>query len=118
MPLNKHTDTIPDDAVYIGRGSPWGNPFVLHPQGEGKPIHTLGYRRLCVLAPSRESAVAAYRRLLWQRIGAHPPLLEALAALDGKPLVCFCSPRPCHGDVLESAARWATDHLDKLARKG
>ena len=25
--LNKRTDTIPPDAVYVGRPSKWGNPF-------------------------------------------------------------------------------------------
>jgi len=31
--LNKHTHSIPAGAVYIGRGSPWGNPFVIGRDG-------------------------------------------------------------------------------------
>lgn len=31
--LNKHCCGIPEDAVYIGRGSKWGNPFVIGRHG-------------------------------------------------------------------------------------
>jgi len=31
--LNKHTHGIPAGAVYIGRGSPWGTPFVIGRDG-------------------------------------------------------------------------------------
>jgi hypothetical protein len=30
---NKHHKTAPPDAVYIGRGSKWGNPFKIGPDG-------------------------------------------------------------------------------------
>ena len=30
--LNKYKDNIPSDAVYIGRGSKWGNPYPIGPQ--------------------------------------------------------------------------------------
>lgn len=29
--LNKHRDGIPPGAVYVGRGSPWGNPYKIGP---------------------------------------------------------------------------------------
>lgn len=32
--LNKHHAGIPADAVYIGRGSKWGNPFRLGRDGD------------------------------------------------------------------------------------
>ena len=76
--LNKYRDTIPPDAIYIGRPSKWGNPYVIGRDG------------------SRALVIARYRDYILKS-----PLLGAvLAELAGKDLVCFCSPKPCHGDVL------------------
>lgn len=66
--------------IFIGRPSKWGNPFKFE----------AGVSR------SREYAIERYER--W--IQNQPELLAALPELDGKMLGCFCSPRPCHGDVL------------------
>lgn len=63
---------------YIGRGSPWGNPFVIGPDG------------------SREEVVEKYEA--WVR--EQPDLIGRLDELKGKRLGCFCKPRACHGDVL------------------
>ena len=32
--LNKHHAGVPAGAVYIGRGSKWGNPFRIGPDGD------------------------------------------------------------------------------------
>ena len=32
--LNKHHSGVPARAVYIGRGSKWGNPFRIGPDGD------------------------------------------------------------------------------------
>lgn len=72
--------------VYIGRPGPWGNP----------------YRRGTV-----EQRIEAYRRRIWTHLEDGVLTIEELAALDGKTLGCWCKPGPCHGDVLEAAARWA-----------
>ena len=32
--LNKHHVGVPAGAVYIGRGSKWGNPFRIGPDGD------------------------------------------------------------------------------------
>lgn len=74
--LNQKRDLIPDDAVYIGRGSKWGNPFMVGRDG------------------SREYCIWLYERYL--RVMLHKDVGE----LRGKDLVCFCAPEPCHGDVL------------------
>jgi hypothetical protein len=76
--LNKHQTRIPAHAVYIGRGSKWGNPFRIGPDGD------------------RAAVIAKYERWLAQQ----PQLLRALDELCGRDLVCFCAPRPCHGDLL------------------
>ena len=76
--LNRHKDNIPQDAVYIGRGSPWGNPFVIGKDG------------------TRSEVVQKYYEWILQ----NEELLSRLDELKGKDLVCFCSPQLCHGNVL------------------
>lgn len=71
---NKRAGTAPADAVYVGRGSPWGNPFKIGWDG------------------SRAEVINKFERL-------RLPHLD-LAPLRGKHLVCFCAPRRCHADVL------------------
>ena len=77
--LNKYKDGIPPGAVYIGRPSKWGNPFVIGKDG------------------TRKEVIQKYREWLFQ----HPEFIEAARrALAGKDLVCYCAPKACHGDVL------------------
>jgi hypothetical protein len=68
--LNKHAGPTPASAVYIGRGSKWGNPFRIGEHGD----------RATVIA----------RHEAWLRDQHH--LL--------RDLVCFCAPAACHGDLL------------------
>ena len=76
--LNKHHAGIPAGAIYIGRGSQWGNPFRIGRDGD------------------RATVIAKYKR--WLADEHH--LLRALDELRGHDLVCFCAPHPCHGDLL------------------
>jgi len=64
--------------VYIGRGSPWGNPFRIGEHG------------------TRDEVIEKYRR--WLPTQKH--LMAALPMLRGRVLACFCKPEPCHGDIL------------------
>lgn len=76
---NKYKNTAPKDAVYIGRGSPFGNPFVIGKDG------------------SRDDVCNKFERML----SNNPSLLALVKAeLKGKDLVCFCKPHRCHGDTL------------------
>lgn len=68
--------------VYIGRPSKWGNPFVIGRDG------------------TRSEVIEKYRAWAQQK-GLDK---AARAELRGKRLACWCSPLPCHGDVL---AEWA-----------
>ena len=72
-----HQSWTPFD-VYIGRPSKWGNPFEIGPDG------------------TRAEVIEKYREWLL----AQPELLSQLHELKGKTLGCWCSPLPCHGDVL------------------
>lgn len=74
--LNKKTGGL---GHYIGRPSPFGNPFVIGRDG------------------SRDEVIAKYRAY----IEARPQLKElARKQLRGLNLVCWCAPLACHGDVL------------------
>ena len=67
--------------VYVGRPTQWGNPFVIGRDG------------------SREDVILCYEWWLERR----PWLIEELAALNPKRLVCWCAPDACHADVLAKA---------------
>ena len=72
-----HRDCNSGD-VYIGRPSKWGNPFEIGRDG------------------TRSEVIAKYREYILNQ----PELLNSLDTLAGKRLVCWCKPKPCHGDVL------------------
>src|SRR5215475_862513 len=74
---------VPAGAVYIGRGSKWGNPFRIGPDGD------------------RAAVIAKYERWLCDQ----HDLLRALDELRGRDLVCFCAPLRCHGDLLLRLAK-------------
>ena len=82
---NKRDCNVPNDAVYVGRPTKWGNPFS-HRGG------TLA----CWVVGSREEAVVKYEEWLLNS----PKLLECLEELRGKHLVCWCKPESCHADIL------------------
>ena len=79
---NKKHKTASSDAVYIGRPSKWGNPFVIGKDG------------------NREQVIAKFEE--W--ILGQPQLLADLHEIKGKDLVCWCAPEACHGDVLARLA--------------
>lgn len=71
---NKYHNTAPKGAVYIGRGSPYGNPFVIGKDGT----------RTDVIRKFEEEVL---------------PTLD-VSLLRGKDLICFCKPQACHGDSI------------------
>lgn len=78
--------------VYIGRSSDpikgkWGNPF------SHKHNTLAGFK-----TDTREEAIEMYRKWITEGEGKH--LLDDLHLLVGKKLGCWCSPLPCHGDIL------------------
>lgn len=76
--LNKHRLGVPEGAIYIGRGTKWGNPFRLGVDGD------------------RAEVILKHERWLVSQVA----LLRALDELRGRDLVCFCAPAACHGDLL------------------
>ena len=78
---NKHLDKgkIPDDAVYIGRPSVWGNPW------------------MALNAKDRDAVCDMYEEYL----SRNPELVRQIKKfLKGRDLVCFCAPKRCHGDTI------------------
>jgi hypothetical protein len=92
----------PEGVVYVGRGSKYGNPFVV-----GDKIDDIR-RPASGLFFTPEQAVTAFRQ--FQRhidgsvaVPADHPLRTAniRKALAGKTLACWCPlDKPCHADVL------------------
>lgn len=74
---NMHHGTAPEGAVYIGRGSPYGNPFVIGRDG------------------SRDEVINLFEKIQLPKISA-----TDMKRIRGKHLLCFCKPAACHGDIL------------------
>ena len=84
---NKAKDrNIPEDAVYVGRPSKWGNPFRIGEFFAGKTL-------------TREDCIMLHSHLL-HNSNAGTKLLNDIGELKGKDLVCWCAPLPCHADTL------------------
>ena len=71
---NKKHDMIPSDAIYIGRGSKYGNPFAIGVDG------------------SRDDVCDKFEKEILPTLNVEP--------LRGKSLVCFCTPERCHGNSI------------------
>lgn len=67
------------NAEYIGRGSVWGNPFIIGKDGD------------------RDLVIRKFQAYAEWRLSKEPDWLEPLR---GKDLSCYCAPQACHGDVI------------------
>lgn len=76
--LNRNYSGVPADAVYVGRPSKWGNPFVIGRDG------------------NRGEVIDKFERWFM----SNDSLRADLSELRGKDLVCFCAPKACHADIL------------------
>lgn len=76
--VNKNKESF---EVYVGRGSIFGNPYVIGRDG------------------TREQVIERYRE--WFKFLLRDPIFAA-AVLDlrDKKLGCFCKPLACHGEVI------------------
>lgn len=75
--------------VYVGRPSIWGNPYS-HLNGTEEAFKT----------KNREESIELYEK--WVLSQDH--LIKLLPTLKDKVLGCWCSPKPCHADVLVKLA--------------
>ena len=72
--LNKNKDFIHSEAIYVGRGSPYGNPYKRGIDGNRTKVIRLFVENIL-------------------------PNLD-VTSLRGKDLVCFCAPKCCHADYI------------------
>lgn len=72
--------------LYIGRGSPWGNPFSIKPG----------------TSDTRDVVIEKYRAYFNTEILTNPDKHSQLIALQGLRLGCHCKPLSCHGDIIVS----------------
>ena len=83
---------MPDGAIYVGRGSKWGNPFKvmeIYVQPNSEEIHL-----------DAKQAVNLYDQLI-NIYGKPITKKEIIDELKGKDLACWCKDGdPCHADVL------------------
>lgn len=70
---------IPNNAVYCGRGSPYGNPFKIGKDG------------------NRDEVIEKFKKYLH---GNAKLLAKVKQELRGKDLLCHCKPDRCHADIL------------------
>lgn len=90
---------MPSGAVYVGRGSRWGNPYRVVRVGGGYVVEGPGW---CSAHESRVEAhqVAVDRYRVWA-VHQSGFVDQARARLAGCDLACWCAPGvPCHADVL------------------
>ena len=109
---------MPENAVYVGRPTEWGNPFIVgEPSGhlfndDGDPTPMIAsltleqclefYRDAVrgVLSPKMYPAGHKWAQDMHAKCGGHPTEI-ARAFLRGKDLACWCSLEcDCHADVL------------------
>lgn len=72
--------------VYIGRGSLFGNPYIIGPDG------------------TRAEVLEKYGMYFWGRLFSDDDFREQVKSLRGKRLGCYCKPQECHGDLLRMIA--------------
>lgn len=101
--VNKHWHKPTPNDVYIGRGSPFGNPY----------SHMKGTKAEHIVA-TREEAIEKYRTWFNEQLKTNIILSELLnvmlsTVLKGNDLnlVCYCAPMPCHGEVIKECLEGA-----------
>jgi len=93
---------MPENTVYVGRPSIYGNPFTVKKKGGKWHVVNRYFDRLTLNVfdnedEAWEEAVLRYRAWFFM----HPNWPELLQRLKGKNLACWCPMhRPCHADVL------------------
>ena len=88
------------EGVYVGRGTPLGNPFHIGKDGTREEV-IRKYAAWLKQQPDDSEAMRMLRDLArWYK---RDKLLY---------LACWCAPKPCHADVISSAVQ----HLAELDR--
>lgn len=83
----------PDGAVYVGRGSAWGNPFIVGRDGTTQE---------CVDKYAKHIMPYTHKDGTMEELLISEIHLEEIQEqLKGKDLMCWCPlDQPCHADIL------------------
>jgi len=89
---------MPEGAVYVGRGTAWGNPYIIGHIIAGYGAWVALDSQCCPRAVvTRRLAVELFRAM----VIAEGMVQRLQRGLRGRDLVCWCPPdQPCHADVL------------------
>lgn len=91
---------MPENTVYVGRGTKWGNPWIVDPEKSTYPPQNQ-YR------DTSAECVSLYRDWISYTTD------EEFRTLAGKNLACWClETEPCHADVLLEIANTTDDLTD------
>lgn len=85
--INKKTDN--SDAIYIGRPTPFGNPYVIGKDGDRAEV----IRKYEADFDHKYNNNAEFRFCIDVLVNYYRKGIT-------KKLSCFCHPLPCHGDVI------------------
>jgi len=99
----RNKKNVEEFDVYIGRGTRWGNPYEIGRGPEG---------------PSRDEVIRKYKEHFEADILPDPERRAALLSLRGYRLGCFCSPLPCHGDVIAAYLNAYVDQEEMTGDSG
>lgn len=87
-----HCQKDPYD-VYVGRPSPFGNPFEIGKDG------------------NREEVIEKFKNYVY----SNPILLSRIKSeLKGKILGCWCAPKHCHAEILVEIANSQINDIENL----
>jgi hypothetical protein len=88
---------MPENTVYVGRPSKWGNPFAV-----GDIVHKgPDYSGRDMVVRDNEHACSLYKEWLFTKRQAR----ELISELRGKNLACWCPmDQACHVDILLAEA--------------
>lgn len=91
--------------LYVGRGSIFGNPFSHMPGTKAN-----------VLTKTKEESIQYFKEWVnrdpkWKHVEPEQrnTLLASLYQLRNRRLGCYCSPLPCHADILAKMADGETN---------
>lgn len=90
----RNKDAGQEFDVYIGRKTPWGNPFPIEHEFDGA---------------KRKTVIDKFRVYFKEEFLDKPENLQKLITLRGLRLGCHCAPLECHGDVI---ANFLNDYFD------
>lgn len=96
--VNKHWHKPTNNDIFIGRGSPLGNPH----------SHLRSSKENVIHVATREEAIKKYVEWLdseYKNSATVHTMLDGLVQreLRGETtnLVCYCAPSPCHGEIIK-----------------